>query len=339
MFKTYSLCFHQISFLLQEAASLVAQMIKRLPAVRETRVRSLGREAPLEKEMETHSSMLAWRIPWTEEPGGLPSMGSRRVGHDWATSLSFLSFYKNRGLLGGSVVKNPPATQETQVPSRGWEDPLEEEMATLSRLLAWETPWTEEPGGLQSMGSQRVGHNWSHWTEQQTRIGPSLLVPAVMASVQKTSREAGRHLLTARMSSAQSGTLSIREGEGSHGASLSVCPGLCGVRTHTKIIYTLAHRGGCLLGVCLWLTPFRLLGSISSQLLPRVLETEFHLVVCELSLCSGPGWAKLGGAARTETAEQLGKDDRWVTCEFLHPTWHMDALDSCAGSEVPADEQ
>ena len=57
------------------------------------------------------------------------------------------------------MVKNPPATQETQVPSRGWEEPLEEEMATLSRLLAWETPWTEEPGGLQSMGSQRVGHN------------------------------------------------------------------------------------------------------------------------------------------------------------------------------------
>ena len=99
-------------------------------------------------------------------------MGSQRVGHDWATSLSFLSFYKNRGLLGGSVVKNPPATQETQVPSRGWEDPLEEEMATLSRLLAWETPWTEEPGGLQSMGSQRVGHNWSHWTEQQHKNRP-----------------------------------------------------------------------------------------------------------------------------------------------------------------------
>ena len=75
------------------------------------------------------------------------------------TSLSFLSFYKNRGLLGGSVVKNPPATQETQVPSLGWEDPLEEEMATHSRILAWEIPWTEEPGGLQSMGSQRVGHN------------------------------------------------------------------------------------------------------------------------------------------------------------------------------------
>ena len=63
-------------------ASLVAQRIKRLPAMQETRVQSLGWEDPLEKEMATHSSILAWRIPWTEEPGGLQSMGSQRVGHD-----------------------------------------------------------------------------------------------------------------------------------------------------------------------------------------------------------------------------------------------------------------
>ena len=63
-------------------ASLVAQRIKRLPTMKETRVRSLGWEDPLEKEMATHSSTLAWRIPWTEEPGGLQSMGSHRVGHD-----------------------------------------------------------------------------------------------------------------------------------------------------------------------------------------------------------------------------------------------------------------
>ena len=63
-------------------ASLVAQMVKRLPEVRETQVGSLGWEDPLEKEMETHSSTLAWRIPWTEEPGRLQSTGSQRVGHD-----------------------------------------------------------------------------------------------------------------------------------------------------------------------------------------------------------------------------------------------------------------
>ena len=67
-------------------ASLMAQRIKRLPAMQETQVRSLGWENPLAKEMATHSSILAWRFPWTEEPGGLQSMGSQRVWHDWATS-------------------------------------------------------------------------------------------------------------------------------------------------------------------------------------------------------------------------------------------------------------
>ena len=74
-------------------ASLVAQMVKRLPAMQETQVWSLGREDSLEKEMVTHSSTLAWKIPWTEEPGSLQSMGSQRVGHNWASSLSFFLFY------------------------------------------------------------------------------------------------------------------------------------------------------------------------------------------------------------------------------------------------------
>ena len=65
---------------------LVAQRLKRLPPVWETQVRSLGREDSLEKEMVTHSSILAWRIPWTEEPGRLQSTGSQRVGHDRATN-------------------------------------------------------------------------------------------------------------------------------------------------------------------------------------------------------------------------------------------------------------
>ena len=63
-------------------ASLVAQMVKHQPAMRETRVKSLGWEDPLEKEMATHSSTLAWKIPWTEEPGRLQSIGWQRVGHD-----------------------------------------------------------------------------------------------------------------------------------------------------------------------------------------------------------------------------------------------------------------
>ena len=63
------------------------------------------------------------------------------------------------GFPGGSVVKNPHAMQETQIQSLGQEDPLEKEMATHSSILDWEIPWTEEPGGLQSMRSQRVGHD------------------------------------------------------------------------------------------------------------------------------------------------------------------------------------
>ena len=69
--------------------------------MQETRVQSLGREDPLEKEMATHSSTHAWKIPWMEKPGGLQSMGSQRVGHDWATSLSFTFTM----FLNGSVGK------------------------------------------------------------------------------------------------------------------------------------------------------------------------------------------------------------------------------------------
>ena len=68
-------------------ASLVAQTVKRLSAMRETRLWFLGREDPLEKEMAIHSSTLAWKIPWMEEPGRLQSLEQQRVGHNWVTSL------------------------------------------------------------------------------------------------------------------------------------------------------------------------------------------------------------------------------------------------------------
>ena len=67
---------------LDRSSSLVAQRMTRLPAMQETQVQSLGWEDPLEKEMATHSSIFAWRIPWTEEPGGLQSTGSQRVRHN-----------------------------------------------------------------------------------------------------------------------------------------------------------------------------------------------------------------------------------------------------------------
>ena len=99
----------------------------------------------VEKEMATHSSVLAWRIPGTWEPGGLPSMGSHRVGHDWsglAAAAAHLGF-------------------------------LEKEMVTHSSILAWRIPWTEEPGDLQSMGSQRVGRDWA--TNTHTWVSGPLL--------------------------------------------------------------------------------------------------------------------------------------------------------------------
>ena len=85
----------------------------------------------LEKEMATHSSILAWRIPGTGEPVGLPSLGSHRVGHDW------------KRLSSSSSILNPE----------------EKAMATHSSTLAWQIPWTEESGRLQSTGSLGVGHD------------------------------------------------------------------------------------------------------------------------------------------------------------------------------------
>ena len=85
----------------------------------------------LEKAMAPHSSTLAWKIPWMEEPGGLHSMGSPRVGHDFIFTFTF-HFHA-----------------------------LEREMATHSSVLAWTIPGTAEPGGLPSIGSHRVGHDWN----------------------------------------------------------------------------------------------------------------------------------------------------------------------------------
>ena len=77
--------------------SLVVHTVKNLSVMQKTHIWSLGWEDPLEKEMATHSSILAWRIPWTEEPGRLQSMGSQRVGHNWVTPLS-LSWWKWKSL-------------------------------------------------------------------------------------------------------------------------------------------------------------------------------------------------------------------------------------------------
>ena len=90
---------------------------------------------------------------WAGRPDVLQFMGSQRVGHDWATELNWTE-------LVAQMIKNLAAMWETQVWSQDQEDPLEKEMATHSSILAWKIPWTEEPGGPQSMGSQRVRHGW-----------------------------------------------------------------------------------------------------------------------------------------------------------------------------------
>ena len=86
----------------------MAQRLKHLHGIQETWVRSLGREDPLEKEMATHSSTLAWRIPWREEPGRLQSLGSQRVGHDWTTSLSLSDFHQKAADLQRDLYTDDP---------------------------------------------------------------------------------------------------------------------------------------------------------------------------------------------------------------------------------------
>ena len=113
----------------------MTQRVKRLPAMQETWVQSLSREDPLEKEMAIHSSILAWRIPWMEEPGRLQSHGVPK-------SRTRLSDFTS--LIGASLVaqrlKHLPAMQETWVQSLSREDPLEKEMGTHSSILAWRIP-------------------------------------------------------------------------------------------------------------------------------------------------------------------------------------------------------
>ena len=108
--------------------------------------------------MATDSSVLAWKIPWTEEPGRLQSMGSRRVRHDW-TSLSL--FFSCTGEGNG----NPLQYSRLENPMDGeawWAAVYGVARTRLKRLSSsGSRPWVEEPGRLQSMGSQRVGHDWA----------------------------------------------------------------------------------------------------------------------------------------------------------------------------------
>ena len=122
----------------------------------------MGQEDLLEKGMATHSSVLAWRIPGTGEPGGLPSMGSHKsdlaaaaAAVDYITSLSYNTGYRLPKWLS-SKESACQCRRHRRCGFNSWVEkiPLEKEMATHSSILAWRIPWTEEPGGLQSTGSQ-----------------------------------------------------------------------------------------------------------------------------------------------------------------------------------------
>ena len=132
--------------------------------------------------MAPHSSTLAWKIPWTEEPGGLQSMGSHRVGHNWVTSLSLFTFMpwrrkwqpipvflpggsQGRGSLVGCCLwglTESDTTERLHFRFHFHFHALEKEMATHFSVLAWRIPGMGEPSGLPSMGSHKVRHNWSN---------------------------------------------------------------------------------------------------------------------------------------------------------------------------------
>ena len=137
-------------------ASLVAQMVKNLPAMRETLVQYLSREDPLEKGVATHSSIFAWRIPFSRGAwrATVPRVPKSLTGLSSTSLWSFMGAFQV-----ALVVKNPPTMQKTQFQSPGWEDPLEKGTATHSSIFAWRIPGTEEPDRLPSMGSQRVRHS------------------------------------------------------------------------------------------------------------------------------------------------------------------------------------
>ena len=127
----------------------MAQLVKNLPEMWETWVGSLGWEDLLEKGKATHSSIMAWRIPWTVQ-----SMGSQRVRHDSVpfTSLHFTPwrFSGKESACNAGDLGSIPGLGRSPGDRNG--NPI--------HILTWRIPWTEQPGGLQSMGSQRVRHNW-----------------------------------------------------------------------------------------------------------------------------------------------------------------------------------
>ena len=165
--------------------------------MKETSVQSLGQENPLEKEMASHSSILAWRIPWTEEPDRLQSMGLQRLGRDWVTN-TFLGFPGSsagkesacnvgpwfdscvgkiswrRAMLPTAVFMGFPCASDSEesvwnvedlcsIP--GWGDPLEEGMAIYSSIVAWRIPMDRGAWCATVHGVTKSWTQLSNWTD------------------------------------------------------------------------------------------------------------------------------------------------------------------------------
>ena len=178
--------------------------------MQETWVPFLGQEDPLEKGMATYSSILACKIPWTEESGGLQSMQSQRVRHDWAVSPQCLVWHCLVGndfwvSLVAQTVKNLPAVQETWVRSLGWEDPLEKGTAPHSSISGLENSmdrgtWQATVHGIAKshtlLSNFHAQSFWKCWWEERWLIFRVSLVGAEEGSSmwlepQVQSREAG----------------------------------------------------------------------------------------------------------------------------------------------------
>ena len=125
----------------------IAQMVKNLPVKQETQVRSLGQEDPLQKEMATYSSILAWSIPWTEEPAGLQSIGSQRVRRGWVTRTHTQAF------PGGPVIKNLPvnAGDTDSIPWPGKIPHAMEQINPCATTITACEPQLRKPTHLESM--------------------------------------------------------------------------------------------------------------------------------------------------------------------------------------------
>ena len=154
---------------------MVAQMVKNLPAVQETQIRSLGQENPLQKEKATHSSILAWEIPWTEKPGRVQSMGSQRVGHDWTTNIHTSHAAAAKSLQSCPTLRDPidgsppgsPVPGILQARTLEWVAisfpnacKWKVKVKSLSRLRLLATPWTAAHQAPPSMGFSRQEY-WS----------------------------------------------------------------------------------------------------------------------------------------------------------------------------------